>query len=452
MGRLNPAYGLINESSESDKLENVGDINIERLRRIVLQLLKNGDNRIFNASLTRLSGNPWDYEQAPGGMKAGLDDDGHIFPQWPDCKPGDWAVDSCFLTLPTPLYSHKYKIPTEVNYKSWPGARQLPNGKYELNGVGHDNWLRTYTPFINAIMNNFSSCKYPVINGTPTYAALGFVVLLILNSGRLAYRPEWVFNVNKLVKHMARKGYFNESVERIKELVPRNQKSMVGSEGFDRIVGSEGDIVGKDKQVIIPAEINIGNGMGDSLKEALCVDDSVISIYSGIEEEFANDLAGMKEASTQRYKDARLESGKVKHTNSGYTILRIDTFEEAQRFSQYCTWCICTSRGSFDDYGMPSGQYSGVVGGGRIYFCLRDDFKSVEMPVDENGNVVMDGNPLDDYGVSMICVSVWADDGSCNTITSRWNHVNGGSDDVMEPDDIEGILGVSFYEAFPGEE
>lgn len=450
MSRIDESYGIINESAESDKLENVRDINIERARRFLLEMLKNGS---FNfGRLVRLSGNPHDYAYAPGGMKAGFDDDGHPFPQWPDCNPGDWAVSSPFTNIPTPLYSQKYRIPSEVNYKSWEGARELPNGKYELNGVGHDRWIQTYTPFMNAIMNNFPVSEGPKINGVNTHATLGFVLWCVMKNPRYIMLPEAVFKFNKLVKYMIEKGYFNEGIERTKALVSRKQKNMIDSDEEERIIGSTGNIIGNNGEVIVPAELDVRNLRGDDIKNVLGVDESVASRFARVEGEFAEDLARRKETSLNKYRDISLESGKVKHTNSGYTILRIDNFNEAEKYSQYCTWCICTSVTSFDQYGMADGQVGGIPAGGRIYFCLRDDFKNVERPTDENGNTIMDGDPLDDYGLSMICVTVWADDGACNTITSRWNHVNGGSDNVMTPDELEDVLGVSFYAAFPGAE
>src|SRR5574344_593313 len=76
----------------------------------------------------------------------------------------------------------------------------------------------------------------------------------------------------------------------------------------------------------------------------------------------------------------------------------------------------------------------------EAYFCLREDFKQVEREPSE-------GCPLDDYGLSMIAVSVDMD-GSCNTITCRWNHKNGGNDSIMTPKELSNIIGKNFYETF----
>jgi hypothetical protein len=61
---------------------------------------------------------------------------------------------------------------------------------------------------------------------------------------------------------------------------------------------------------------------------------------------------------------------------------------------------------------------------GRFYFCLKPRFEKVERIEGEDC-------PMDDYGKSMIAISV-NDDGSLNTCTCRWNHDNGGNDNMMD--------------------
>jgi len=47
----------------------------------------------------------------------------------------------------------------------------------------------------------------------------------------------------------------------------------------------------------------------------------------------------------------------------------------------------------------------------------------------------------------MIAVSV-NDDGSCNTVTCRWNHDNGGDDNIMNEEELSKLIGRNFYEVF----
>ena len=75
-----------------------------------------------------------------------------------------------------------------------------------------------------------------------------------------------------------------------------------------------------------------------------------------------------------------------------------------------------------------------------FYFCLKDGFENVPEKIGENC-------PLDEYGLSMIAVCV-DENGECKTITCRWNHDNGGNDNVMSTDELSRLLGVNFYEVF----
>ena len=115
-----------------------------------------------------------------------------------------------------------------------------------------------------------------------------------------------------------------------------------------------------------------------------------------------------------------------------YNIVPIDSFEESSKYGDYTEWCVTQDEKMFDSY-----TQGGLC---KFYFCLREDFKQVEREPSE-------GCPLDDYGLSMIAVSVDMD-GSCNTITCRWNHKNGGNDSIMTPKELSNIIGKNFYETF----
>ena len=118
--------------------------------------------------------------------------------------------------------------------------------------------------------------------------------------------------------------------------------------------------------------------------------------------------------------------------NTHYKIYRIESFEEASKFSPYTSWCVTHDENNYDAYTNN--------GYGLFYFCIRDDFKSVE-------EVKSEGCPLDNYGLSMIATSV-DEDGRCNTITCRWNHDNNGNDNIITPMQLSKLIGRNYYQVF----
>lgn len=160
-------------------------------------------------------------------------------------------------------------------------------------------------------------------------------------------------------------------------------------------------------------------------------------------EEYDADLNGMtfgeiKErfATQKEYKlDEDIERSKSveRKRNESYKIIKVDDYETAHLYQRYTTWCVTGSEGMYENY-----TDNGI---GRFFFCLKDGFENVDEKQGEN-------TPLDEYGLSMIAVSVGID-GAAKTITCRWNHGNGGNDHVMKVEQLEELLGMSFYEAFP---
>lgn len=130
---------------------------------------------------------------------------------------------------------------------------------------------------------------------------------------------------------------------------------------------------------------------------------------------------------------ANLERQDFTQSNNAdrYEIVKITSFEEAEEYGEFTEWCVTYNEGMFETY---------TSAGGVFYFCLRDDYESVERVAGENC-------PLDDYGLSMIATSVNAD-GSCNTITCRWNHANGGNDSIMTPEELSKVVGRNYYKTF----
>ena len=142
---------------------------------------------------------------------------------------------------------------------------------------------------------------------------------------------------------------------------------------------------------------------------------------------------------TKSEKDDRENSaqyGNNNGKNNGYKIVPIPTFEKANEYSKYTTWCVTQKRDAFSLY-TNSGE-------GMFYFLLKDGFENV--PKRQGSNC-----PLDEYGLSMIAVSFRAD-GSVNTVTCRWNHDNGGNDNIMSPAELSELIGQDIYSIFNPED
>lgn len=146
--------------------------------------------------------------------------------------------------------------------------------------------------------------------------------------------------------------------------------------------------------------------------------DTLMQRFSGIAKQ---DMEQEKELLSQK-----------QYTQSDYQIVRIPDFDTSSQYGDYTTWCVTQDEEMYNSY-----THGGL---GLFYFCLKNGFENVEEIQGENC-------PLDEYGLSMIAVSV-NNDGSPNTITCRWNHANGGNDNIMTPEQLSEIIGYNFYEVF----
>ena len=135
-----------------------------------------------------------------------------------------------------------------------------------------------------------------------------------------------------------------------------------------------------------------------------------------------------------RENSAKFGQGDGKY--NGYDIVPISTFEEAQKYSKYTDWCVTENQRHFILYTND--------GRGLFYFLLKKGFENVEKRVGENA-------PLDEYGLSMIAVS-FDMNGSVNTISCRWNHDNGGNDNVMSPEQVSKVIGADIHTIFNKED
>ena len=147
-------------------------------------------------------------------------------------------------------------------------------------------------------------------------------------------------------------------------------------------------------------------------------------------DEINNKFSSIQQQDAEQSKKNSYSKQHVK--NNDYTIVRIPDFKTASKYGEYTSWCVTHS----DDMYM---NYT-TNGRGLFYFCLKNGFETVPKEKGENA-------PLDEYGLSMIAVSV-DEEGEPNTITSRWNHDMEGNDHIMSKDELENLLGVNFYETF----
>ena len=129
------------------------------------------------------------------------------------------------------------------------------------------------------------------------------------------------------------------------------------------------------------------------------------------------------------------------YDKSDYIIKWIPDFRTAQQYRQYTDygnnnecWCLTRDERMWDSY---TGQHNE----NKVYFCHVPNFESV--PREPGSNA-----PLDTYGLSLISVIVTPDK-QLRAVTSRWNHTHGGSDGVMNEEQLSNLLGGYVFDLCP---
>ena len=125
------------------------------------------------------------------------------------------------------------------------------------------------------------------------------------------------------------------------------------------------------------------------------------------------------------------------YSNNGYDIVPINSYEEAQSYYKYLfkdsPWCLTHMPNMWNSYTRN--------GKNQIYFCLKDGYQDMTPPKQT-------GNPMDEYGLSMISVIV-DEEGKLAYSTTRWNHANhANGDHDLTVQEISDIVGVNFYDTF----
>ncbi len=159
------------------------------------------------------------------------------------------------------------------------------------------------------------------------------------------------------------------------------------------------------------------------------------NITSSHADDYDFDLNGMTfdELST-RFAHGSSDTGAVNEDADGsgcrYKVTWIPDFKTAQQYAKYTagtqTWCLTEDRSQWNRY-----MKGNTV---KMYICTRPGFEDVP-------GVPGDNCPLDEYGLSMIGVSV-NPDGSLDTCCTRWNHLHGGSDMAMDEAELCKVLNV----------
>ena len=129
------------------------------------------------------------------------------------------------------------------------------------------------------------------------------------------------------------------------------------------------------------------------------------------------------------------------YDKSDYIIEWIPDFKTAQQYRRYTDhgninecWCLTRDKRMWDNY-------TGSHNENKVYFCHVPNFESVPREIGPNA-------PLDDYGLSLISVIVMPDK-HLRAVTSRWNHTNGGSDGVMNKEQLSDLLGGYVFNICP---
>lgn len=196
---------------------------------------------------------------------------------------------------------------------------------------------------------------------------------------------------------------------------------------------------------------------------------NIIMTAYGEKDKYDYDLNGLSyDRLYKRYENSlKMEADSMKNRindkeyerNRNYKIIEVESYEHSQLFKKYTNpdspWCTTYSQRKYDAYTNH--------GANKLFYIIYKDFKNIEKPVepyDKNSNparwvdytcIDSDGEiylPYDEYGLSMILLSVSPDCEIC-CCASRWNHELGDfSRDFLDEEQLSNLLGVNFYDEF----
>lgn len=151
--------------------------------------------------------------------------------------------------------------------------------------------------------------------------------------------------------------------------------------------------------------------------------------FNGLSFEQLHRLVGSKMRVTayQNWLANKNKKGMTQEVFGEYTVIPINSYEEASKYSRYTEWCVTHGYNAFN-------QYTGD--GSKFFFCLKNGFEELNRNKGE-------ACPLDEYGLSMVSVLVRT---NCTAkhVTTRWNHDYGGEDNpkLKTLEQVEEVLGI----------
>ena len=105
-------------------------------------------------------------------------------------------------------------------------------------------------------------------------------------------------------------------------------------------------------------------------------------------------------------------------------------------FGRYTDWCVCSNQFADEEFS----QY--LSNGGKMYICSKNGFENIHRPEHTE-------TPLDEYGLSLLCVII-GQDGLPTNVTTRYNHDFGGENhsEMWEATHLQKLLNVNFFDVF----
>lgn len=131
---------------------------------------------------------------------------------------------------------------------------------------------------------------------------------------------------------------------------------------------------------------------------------------------------------------ARAAAAAVEKQKTDYEVILVDSATKAKQYCKYTDWCI--TRGSYSSYVGKDDPNKAET----FYFLAKKGFENVPRKAGP-------GTPKDEYGLSFIAISI-KENGGLYTSTTRWNHENGGNDNMFTPAELGRLAGGNFYEIF----
>lgn len=148
---------------------------------------------------------------------------------------------------------------------------------------------------------------------------------------------------------------------------------------------------------------------------------------------YDKDFNGASFKEVQSTLNVKLDGESERPVRQGdYKVIPIESYREALKYKKYAPdWCILESEQAFDEH-----TFNGV---NKFFFCLKDGWKDEEP-------IPGDNYPYDNYGYSMIAVSV-DPDGNVVSTTSRWNF-DDAHDNFLTESQLKKVLGNAFLDLY----